>query len=300
MKEVIYKTPKIRQNEVEIKDDKLGVLNNFQNTLKNTSFDLSLFYRNLETLKISPQKFTKTYRFETGAEYHMLFNEISYNPECYQNAIYHELLHMSSNLVGNHVIFNGFSQSNPKSGEIFGFGIKEAYTCILDERYFGSYDKKNYYQGVYQISRDIVLILEELIGQDKMELLYSQADLVGLIKELSKYYGKSAAIDFINYVDKISYYNEISDYINPIISVIAFRFCMTYLGRCLIKKYTLEYKNDKDQGKYKRLLFEVRKLMDKRIIYPIPFKIIKSRKYTDKKFEHDMDIIKNKVMKKYA
>lgn len=298
MKTIIYKSPKLpRTQEKFLPDDELGVLKKFEDTLKNTNFDLSIFYENCKSLEfIVDEHLEKTVLFKTDAEYNILFNQLSYNSDNYSLTIFHELFHMASNIVGHKVIYNGLSQIRPKEKIAIGFSIKEAYTCILDERHFGSKEKEDYYQGIYPISRSLVELLEDLLGASNMEIWYSQADLPEMIKELSKYFGKDPAIKFIDCLDKITYYNEYGDITNPFLSVICYRYALTFLGRCFIKKYILEYQVDKDDHKLQKSLKRVRKLMDKRIVYPVPFKIIKSRKYTNKEFMRDVKTIKKHLI----
>ena len=132
-----------------------------------------------------------------------------------------------------------------------------------------------------------------------MEKWYSEADLPSLIKSLAVYFGFDAAVWFIDRVDQIAYCNE--GYYNPIMSTIWYREAITYLGRAFIKKYAKDYYlNELSLENYLDCLKNVRNIMDKRIVYPIPFKIIKSRKYTDKEFERDVEIIENKLIKKYV
>lgn len=296
---VIYKRPKIPTiTNINVPDDEFGFLKQFEETLKNTSFDLSLFYANCVNLKMVKDSHLEESLFATtDAEYNMLFNCLSYNPQKYQLGLFHEIFHMASNIVGKRVIHNGLSQIQLDKNFVFGVGIKEAYTCILDLRYFGNEEKKEYYRGIYPISRTLVELLEKLLGRDNMERWYSQADLQSLVEALSKYFGRNMAIRFIDAIDKISYYNEYGRYINPLTSILLYRFALTFLGRCFMKKNAKEYNLDGNTTNYRNNLEEVREIMDKRIIYPVPFKIIKSRKYTDKKFKRDLDIIEKKVLK---
>ncbi|MBO5475829.1 MAG: hypothetical protein J5982_04950 [Bacilli bacterium] len=301
MKIKVYKAPFIENiTSRELSNDKLGVFESFVEGLKDSSFNLSTFYNNSKTVKyIEDNNIDKGIFFSTGAEYELLGNKLRYKKSTCHLLIFHELFHMASTKIGNKIIYTGFSQLDPKNNLAFGFGINEAYTSILDERYFGSKEKQEFYVGVYQISRSITSLLEELVGQENMEKWYSEADLPSLIKCLSRYFGLSSAIRFIDCVDKIAYCNE--GYYNPIMSVIWYREAITYLGRAFIKKYAIEfYLNDMPVLDYLDALSIVRNIMDKRIVYPIPFKIIKSRKYTDREFERDVEIIENKLIKKYV
>lgn len=301
MKIKVYKAPVIENiTSRELSNDLLGVFESFVEGLKNSSFNLSTFYNNSKTVKyIEDNNIDKGIFFSTGAEYELLSNKLRYKKSTCHLLVFHELFHMASTKIGNKIIYTGFSQLDPKNNLAFGFGINEAYTSILDERYFGSKEKQEYYVGVYQISRSITSLLEELVGQENMEKWYSEADLPSLIKSLAVYFGFDAAVWFIDRVDQIAYCNE--GYYNPIMSTIWYREAITYLGRAFIKKYAKDYYlNELSLENYLDCLKNVRNIMDKRIVYPIPFKIIKSRKYTDKEFERDVEIIENKLIKKYV
>lgn len=301
MKTKVYKAPKIDSViDYTITNDKLGVFDEFVDGLKNSNFNLSSFYDRSKTVKyIEDNNIDKGHILSTGAEYELVSNKLRYKKSTCYLLIFHELFHMSSTKLGKNIVFTGFSQLNAKTHEAFGFGINEAYTSILDERYFGSEKKKKYYVGVYQVSRSIASLLEELVGQENMEKWYSESDLPSLIKCLSKYFGLDAAIHFIDNVDHIAYCNE--GYSNPLMSIIWYREAITYLGRAFIKKCAMQYYlDDISLESYLESLRVVRDIMDKRIVFSIPFKIIKSRKYTDKKFDRDVEIIENKLIRKYA
>lgn len=59
------------------------------------------------------------------------------------------------------------------------------------------------------------------------------------------------------------------------------------------------YLHDGDVMDYIRKIYKVCKMMDKRIVYLILFKIIQSRKYSNKEFKSNLSIIENRVIKKY-
>lgn len=301
MKIKVYKAPVINEaNDSVLTNDKLGVFSEFIEGLKDSNFNLTTFLNNSKTVSYEEDNnIDKGISFSTGAEYELLSNKLRYKRATVYLLIFHELFHLASTRVGKNIIFTGLSQLDPKNKIAFGFGISEAYTSILDERYFGSKEKKEYYVGVYQISRSITTLLEELVGKENMEKWYSESDLPSLIKNLAGYFGIDAAIWFIDRVDHIAYCNE--GLYNPIMTTIWYREAITYLGRALIKKYAKEYYlDDIPVEDYLKKLNVVRNIMDKRVIYPIPFKIIKSRKYTDKEFDRDVEVIENKLIKKYA
>ncbi len=301
MKIKVYKAPVIQNvSDKSLTNDSLGVFEEFVKGLKKSNFNLTTFYNNSKIVEyIEDNKIDRGISFSVGAEYEILNNKLRYKKSTYHLLIFHELLHMSSTKIGNNVVYTGFFQYDRKERTIFGFGINEAYTSILDERYFGSEKKKQYYKGVYQVSRSLTTLLEELLGKENMEKWYSESDLPSLIKSLSVYFGYDATIRFIDVVDKISYCND--GYYNPLMATIWYREAITFLGRAFIKKYAIQYYlNDLPAENYLKCLKTIRDIMDKRIIYPIPFKIIKSKKYTNEKFDRDVEIIENKLIKKYA
>lgn len=168
--------------------------------------DLQILSCNIKTLKISAGDF----KFEnflsptstTGA-YSIKKNEIIIDMEEFSSTIYHELLHMSSSYYKNGMFYSGFNRfgilSQLKLINI-GKGIDECYTELLNRRYFVK-DKDITASYKYQIF--ITSKLEEIITKTRMESLYLNADLEGLIDDLEKYINREEIMNFIYDMDFI-------------------------------------------------------------------------------------------------
>ena len=87
--------------------------------------------------------------------------------------------------------FCGFDIKN-----IIGIGINEDYTEYLLEKYFKE-------EPEYDRRAIFIQEIENLIGEDKLEEYYFNADLPSLIKELSKLSNKSEVIRLIYEYDAL-------------------------------------------------------------------------------------------------
>lgn len=165
---------------------------------------LSNLFRNINELNITYSYFLKEVLFKhchLSGTYTPSTNTIKINKRHLKDTIYHELLHMSSSCyTSDGVIRSGFSIQTPSIyGLSIGDGLTEGYTDVLNKRFF----KDQYSWSYYKMEYDISLLLEKIVGRDKMGKMYFQADLKGLIDELSNYSSPEEAIEFIKSVDNI-------------------------------------------------------------------------------------------------
>ena len=117
------------------------------------------------------------------------------------DTIYHELFHMLSSFNDNNIVYSGFKQSNKNNKTFIGKGINEGYTQFLKERYFGFNQREQYF---YLVEKHIVKHIEIIIGQRKMEELYSEANLPRLVNELEKFDHKKNIEELIEAIDYLS------------------------------------------------------------------------------------------------
>ena len=132
-------------------------------------------------------------------------NTIYYSDNVLYNiteTIFHELLHMSSTVCKDDMVYSGFSQKKKNNKIIIGAGLTEGYTELLTRRMYKYTDKYRYINEV-----EIVSSLETIIGKDKMQELYFSANLKGLVEELSKYMDEQEILKFIKRVDFIIKYD---------------------------------------------------------------------------------------------
>lgn len=168
-----------------------------------TGFNLTLFKKNLRTLKV-----VVVPKIESGimGTYNAMENTI-YIDENYidilDEIIYHELFHMASTKVNGENCSIGFF-----NGTLFTY-FNEGYTEVLTKRYFG--DKSKAYP--YMIEMPIVQLFEFIIGQDLMERLYSECNYLDMLMEFSKYTKKQEdTYTTLNEIDKMSVAYENGDY----------------------------------------------------------------------------------------
>ena len=167
--------------------------------------DLSLMFNNFNTLKIKFKNYKITNILslsDTYGGYNPLKNTLILDINDFESTIDHELFHVSSSLnYLNRLLISGFHQTilkNKKVIESIGIGINEGYTQYLAEKYFSN--KRNI-MSAYRYQVAIVKLVEEIVGANKMQSFYFNADLFALINELSYYNDKGKVIEFIKSLD---------------------------------------------------------------------------------------------------
>ena len=185
-----------------VSDENYKVLiDNFKRIMKNvlSEKDYNLLQERLEAININ-------FINDIVSKEHEIFGNVAgtFNPDGTINlydkeerVIYHELLHASSLQYHTDTIsYDGFNHQNIDEKKNIGIGLNEGYTELLTIRYFGGdsrYKNEVFYNQM----------IENIIGKDKMQSLYFNSDLDGLISELSKYCEKSKVL---NFVDKMDYF----------------------------------------------------------------------------------------------
>lgn len=187
------------------------VLAYFYKTMeKNFSkYDINGFYENFKTLKIKERRldlFEQIERRITGfvvqAEYDGMKNKIYIIKNTYTQLaaiLCHELLHMATTKNTKKIKYSGLSQINLKTNKDIGRALNEGYTEYINQKYF----LINFFDNGYDNEISIAKIIELIVGQEKMERLYFESDLYGLIEEISKYTEKENIMDIIIKFDKL-------------------------------------------------------------------------------------------------
>lgn len=172
------------------------VINNF------SAEDLTNFYNNINELKTKSKKFgiqNLILRSKTAGKYDPKKNEIKIDDDTAETTIYHELFHMASSTYKDGIRYSGFHQASLKSGiTSLGKGINEGYTELLSQRYFMPDSSVS---GAYEYQVDIAETLEQIIGKEKMQSLYLNSNLKGLIDELKQYVSEEEIMKFISNTD---------------------------------------------------------------------------------------------------
>lgn len=175
------------------------IFENFINVMNNNfeEEDLGNLYDNIIWVL-----FKRYSSFKYAGDYDPVTNIIRTLSEDDFDSIHHELIHMSANPYDETNDYGGFYYTLDKY--IFGYGLDEGYTELLNKRYFNSKT-----QNAYRLQIMICRHLEELVGQKKMEKMYLNANLFGLIKELKQTHDIKeierfiAAIDFTHDYDNV-------------------------------------------------------------------------------------------------
>jgi hypothetical protein len=202
----IYTPPEIKQKYNDIETTKLKnsdyrvYIYEFIAKMKENYPEscLKKFYNNINTLKIKRDLFSilmnATAHYEEPINTIFIYNLLPYY--YIKENLFHELLHVASTIYKIGLICSGFCQKtfNHKIGE----GLTEGYTQLLTERLCEGVKLKTYKEEVR-----IATNLEEVIGIDKMQDLYFNANLPGLINEIAKYSSKEEATIFIMKIDYV-------------------------------------------------------------------------------------------------
>ena len=154
------------------------------------STDLHNFYYNSEWVKVHkfiPNPFTYTIGYYDSGINKLKYRSIS---------LYHELFHLAS--TNNEIIPAHCGFEINEENKSIGYALNEGYTDLLAERYFNEDIEDSYYEEA-QFARSI----ERIIGRKKMEKLYLNADIIGLINELKKYYSIDEIEQFLINMDVI-------------------------------------------------------------------------------------------------
>lgn len=195
------------------------ILERFEQTLieKLSHCNPSSFYKNIETVKFKIKNdLSDIIIFIANQGLNGIYNAVENRIKIYEkkvktnkdipefirianeDTINHELLHMSSRKKQKNTIYCGFHINELNFS--FGYGLNEGYTEHLNLKYFSDMIVVKSYP------KEIILAIgiEKIIGREKMEQLYFNADTTNLIKELEKYTTRENAISLIYQIDILS------------------------------------------------------------------------------------------------
>ena len=175
--------------------------------------DLNNFHRNIKNLKLINLNVTENectlYSPEevylAGAYLPFSNKMITYNGK----ATSHEMLHVSS--TNNSKRFAhlsvGFQQVNRIKPHI-GEGLNEGYTTHLNRRLFECVNGPVVIQSIYIMEPIVAKAIEDVIGSEKMQSLYLNADLKGLYDSLSTYLTEKETDELVIGLDNINKYTS--------------------------------------------------------------------------------------------
>lgn len=192
-------------NEEEILKKQFGeLIMKFVKIVKENipEINLAIFINNLNTLQTSTKNFkiiNSIFNRSTEGQYIPENNAIELSENNYNITINHELFHASTTINDKDtgMIYCGFQQISNKKKQI-GESLNEGYTQYLTEKYFG---KENSLNTAYTYEKRIAETLEIIVGKEKMQSLYFNANLNGLVEYLKKYAPEDDIYKFISTLD---------------------------------------------------------------------------------------------------
>lgn len=231
--------PKVEKNAVTFsmdlinnydKEIRIIILNFIKTvTLNDENINLSFFFSNLKSLTFREINNLSFFYKYVDAYYDYKTNTIYYKKE-HKDAISHELWHVAGKVSKNKIIYSGLEQISP--GFIFkkriGTGINEGVVSLLDEKYF---NKTSGYSSEIALATNINRIVDA-----KLSKFYSEADLLGLVKELEIYSSCKDSLEFIDKLDFINFHGTIYNPKAHLESALLFWECLLYTFRCYILK----------------------------------------------------------------
>lgn len=161
---------------------------------------------NIETLEIIvtdklPRCFSASYNYKNNTIY---INKNYIDDDNLEEYIFHELFHVLGRKEQKDMYYSGLHD------EFMGTGINEGYVHHLVLKYF----YKPFYKDIYELEQEIANIIEIIIGEEKLEKIYSKVEFWVFLEELSEYCKDSYR--FISEMDNVhnSKNNRDSDNLN--------------------------------------------------------------------------------------
>ena len=202
--------------------------------------DLTIFYNNIKNLKVETVPSIAHIFLKDKGVYNIKTNKIFIFEKSADVTIYHELFHMASSKKIENNFFSGFEISVPEYNYLpIGEGLTEGYTELLARRYFNT-DNQVYEEQVFYAKK-----LEQIIGKEKMESLYLNADLNGLFNELKEYATPKEIVQFNADIDHTLKFSGIADKkMLPEKIKEQYKTCAKNIYKFLIKCYTKKRFNE--------------------------------------------------------
>lgn len=238
----ILKTPRSNLLFNEFKDNPqyVDIITTFiYNLFKHFNVeDLTNFWNNITSLSIEIKEKLPSSQGYYTYNYDDL-NKIEIEKQIVFPTIYHELFHVSStNRLSKDISFSGFCQI--RNNLSIGRGLNEGYTELLTQRYFGT---NNDIADSYIYLWIVAGYLELMVGKEKMQSLYLNADLLGLITELGKFISEKEIMKFIASTDfLLDYLDNKPQIIEKRMILNNLRFVNYFLIKCSVNKNLLEAK----------------------------------------------------------
>lgn len=214
----------------------------FIERLKRNGFSTSIFEDNCKTLNVIT---CRSFQYDVAAMYDLFSNNILVNKKDYIDFIWHELLHASSTIRDNNVVYSGLSVFEGDNERI-GTGLNEGVTTLLDEMLFKGitkdHDEKT---DTYVVEKFLCSILRDILGDFLFECYFS-ADFYAFYAYLVDFNGFKKTDKFIKAFDTIcfeSYYSDDLKCSNIKGIAASFNYICFYLLELCIKNMTKNYES---------------------------------------------------------
>ena len=228
------------------------------------NINLDNFKKNMENLKI---RYIDDYNETNLGAYYLPFSNIItvFSSEKIEKMyLFHELMHLASynkDMANCHVGLSIYIDSINNIGK----GLNEGYTEYLTEKYFGCMD--NAY--AYKFEKIIANGIEMIIGEDKMQKLFFEADICNFINILTRYSSREEVILFLKNVDEL---NKINDFDASLLDIYKLNILVKRINKFLIKlffnKQNLDLINDKiDENEFEENFITFISMLIRKIKY---------------------------------
>lgn len=187
-------------NESKIKET-------FIKRLTQKGFSTTLFELNCHTLNFIV---CRSFPNDEEAMYDLFTNNILVKKRNYIDCIWHELLHASSTLRTDNMVYSGLSVID-ENCERIGTGLNEGVTVLLDEMLFKGITKNHdEISDTYVVEKFLCSILYDILGNFLFKC-YFAADFYTFYAYLVDFNGFKKTDKFIKAFDKICFENYYSD-----------------------------------------------------------------------------------------
>ena len=208
---------------LDVPDSDKAIYENFVDTMEATFDDnlLTSMHNNIDKLVVKkaynvPSSFVQALKNDVvGGKYNCLTNTVTINgiirKKHQKQLINRELLHMSASHIKGLRIYDGLSQ---KIGKVsVGHGLNTGYVDLLTEKLFNGH---NYHpKRVFQ--KENARLIENLVGEKRMAMLYFNNNLEELRDYLAYYTSKDEANGFLVDLDlmcsNMKYYPRVIEYL---------------------------------------------------------------------------------------
>lgn len=231
-------------SKLGIKKEASDCINQFINELsKNPNFDYRFLNNNFRPFGVTEKKVVNEKEKTVMGNYNGIINQITVKTGRIREYIFHELLHEASSYFEGSIWICGFERikflNNGNTEYDIGKGLNEAYTDLLNKRYFSQYGAKTGYEFLIPIAK----LFEEIIGKNMMEYLYFRGDLKALIEEMRGYAIEKEVIILLRQIDKTFelIYKSKDDYIVNRLAERSYRKSLISLVRIAFKKIAHDY-----------------------------------------------------------